>query len=352
MVLGLLSFLLAAAPTTRPVREVIDASALPAEQRFPQQDVVKRWRPMELTDHKGELVIQNLRIENALNQRGIDVLTTSMDRPTPSPGQALTYGRVIIRNVEVADIKRDETGRQSHLHLNHIRITGGGNDQPFETEVLLEDVHLRGGEALPLLIQEGKYSRITLRRVKIENELGSGVQIAAITAGSIGDVVIEDSPGLKVALIGRNGTIKRCFVRNSPGAVVNDTATAIGKSGAIILENEDAAEAVASDVQAKPPTTKPTAVKAQPPRLVVTTSGDGKSLDVSFEGVVRDDVAYVTFEAFDWNDYRVCPPVVVTDSPWRAKITPAKRGEITVRAEITRLGGNPDPPLVQKIKLP
>ena len=180
--------------------ESIDASALPAEQRYPQQDFVRRWRPWDLKDHKGTLLIQNLKIANVTNQRAMEIALTSMDRPTPAPGEPLMFAKVIIRNCETASVGRDETGRSAVLHLDHIRITGGGNEQPFATEVLLEDVHIHGGDVLPLLIGEGKFSRITLRRVRSGFDGGRG-QIASVVGGAVGDVVIEDSPGLKVCLL-------------------------------------------------------------------------------------------------------------------------------------------------------
>jgi hypothetical protein len=344
---------IAAAPATRPGMESVNGLALPAEEKFPRQDFVRRWRPLETKDHKGTLIVENLRIQNALNQRAMDIQLTSADRPTPSPGEPLTFGSVIIRNCETADVGRDETGRQQSLHVNHIRITGGGERQPFASDVLIEDVYIHGGDAMPLLIQEGKFGRITLRRVKIENKEESAAQITAITSGSVGDIVIEDCPGLKLMLIGRNGSIKRCIVRNSPGAVVNDAGTAIGKSGVTIFEGEDA---IAADLEArtsesKVPTTRP-AVKLPPPKLVVGKAGGGKKIAASLEGELGEDVVYVTFEAFDWNNYRVCPPVVVTEKPWRAEIQSSKRGEITVQASVTRRGGDPDRAMVAKVNVP
>src|SRR5258706_2142930 len=335
----LMLFAGAATPTTQPVMESIDASALPAEQRYPQQDFVRRWRPWELKDHKGTLLIQNLKIANATNQRAMDIALTSMDRPTPSPGEPLTYAKVIIRNCETSNVARDETGRQQNLHIDHIRITGGGNEQPFATEVLLEDVKIHGGDALPLLIGEGKFSRITLRRVKIDDSPAGGAQITSVVAGAVGDVVIEDSPGLKVSLIGRDGSIKRCIVKNSPGAVVSDAATAIGKSGAVILSGEEVAS---SELTATPalriPTTRP-AAKSAAGKLETAIDKDGKTIHASLAGELGDDVTYVTFEAVDRFDYLLGAPGVVTGKPWKTDLKPGKRGPITIRATVTRSGG-------------
>src|ERR1043165_2425927 len=103
--LGFIVCTMAAAPSTRPAMESIDASALPAEQLYPQQDFVRRWRPWETKDHKGTLLIQNLKIANVTNQRAMDIALTSLDRPTPAPGEPLTFAKVIIRNCETADVQ-------------------------------------------------------------------------------------------------------------------------------------------------------------------------------------------------------------------------------------------------------
>jgi hypothetical protein len=310
---------------------------------------VRRWRPWELKDHKGTLLIQNLRIANATNQRAMDIALTSMDRPTPTPGEPLTFAKVIIRNCETADVQRDEVGRQQNVHVDHIRISGGGNEQPFTCEVLLEDVSIHGGDALPLLIQEGKYSRITLRRVKIEDAAG-GVQIAAVVGGAVGDVVIEDSPGLKVSLIGRAGSIKQCIVKNSPGAVVSDTSTAIGKSGAVILEGQEAESELAKESVVKLAVTRPSRNSA-PPKLEAVVDKDGKKVHVTLAGDAGEDVDFVTYEAVDRFDYLLGLPVVVTAKPWKADLKPGKRGPITIRATITRNGGEADTAIVTVVQL-
>jgi hypothetical protein len=340
----------AATPATRPTMESIDASALPAEQRYPQQDFVRRWRPWDTKDHKGTLLIENLRIANATNQRALDIALTSMDRPTPAPGEPLTFAKVVIRNCQTADVRRDELGRQQSLNITHIRITGAGDEQPFATEVLLEDLSMQGGDALPLLIQEGKYSRITLRRVKIENAVGSGVQIASIVGGAVGDVIIEDSPGLKVSLIGRAGSIKQVIVKNSPGSVVSDTSTAIGKSGAAILMGEEAESELAKETVVKLSATRP-ARPTTPPKLQTVLDRDGKTIHASVDGELGDDVSFVTFEAVDRFDYLLGQPVVVTQKPWKADLKPGKRGPITIRATVTRRGGEPDKAIVSVVQL-
>src|SRR3954470_23043590 len=73
-----------AAPSTRPATQAasqdIDGKALPPEQRYPAQEYVRRWRPMTPGQHRGTLLVENLRIHDALNQRAVDIALTSNDQ--------------------------------------------------------------------------------------------------------------------------------------------------------------------------------------------------------------------------------------------------------------------------------
>src|SRR6266566_7896246 len=107
VIIFMLSAALAAAPSTQPASrasiEDIDAKSLPAEQRYPNQEFIRRWRPSNPLHHRGALLIENLRIHDALNQRAMDIALTSPDQPTPTPGEPLTFRQVIIRNCETAN---------------------------------------------------------------------------------------------------------------------------------------------------------------------------------------------------------------------------------------------------------
>ena len=103
--------------------------------------------------------------------------------------------------------------------------------------------------------------------------------------------------------IGRNGSIKRCIVKNSPGAVVSDAATAIGKSGAIIVDGEEAASEVATTQAVKLLATRPVAKRPRGRRSWRRWWRRMETVQVSLAGDMGDEVAYVTFEAADRFDY-------------------------------------------------
>jgi hypothetical protein len=313
-----------------------DGRKLPEDRQWPRWDVLLRFRPWVAEDDGGTLVVENKRIHSVTNQKAIDIGLVSTDRV---PGKMLTYAQVIVRHCDISQINRDEHGAKQGLHIDFLRICGGGDRQERATDVLVEDVYIHDGTALPLLVQDGKYGTITFRRVKVHNTTIGGVQIATINTGSVQQVIVEDCPDLGVALMGRPGSIGKCIVRNSPGARVNDVETVNGRSGAQIIQQT--AQALTR------PTTAPatTAPAARPSLRLAGPSADGKVKAV-LEGAMGDDVTFVIFEAFDADDYRVCPAVYVTEAPWQAELVCNKPGKIRIQATVRRTGGASDAPLV------
>jgi hypothetical protein len=338
------------------VMQDVDGRSLPEELQFPRKDVVKRWRPWELKDHRGTLVVENLRVHDVTNQKAIDIGLWSTDRPTPVEGEPLTYCNVIVRNCEIYNVTRDEVGLKQGLHIDFLRICGGGDAQQIETDVLVEDVYVHDGTALPLLIQEGKYGTITLRRVRIENTSIGGTQIGVINQGHIRNVIVEECPGLKVSLMGRPGSIENCVVRNSPGANVGDPITANGRTGVRIAAETTPLRPLATPIKLAErlrPVTGPTSrpvdesvtKRSEPVRLLVSKSIEGDVIHASLSNLDGEEVAFVVFEAFDSFDYRLGQPAVLTEAPWRTDLKPQKSGKVTVRATVTRLGGDAEHPL-------
>jgi hypothetical protein len=91
-----------------------------------------------------------------------------------------------------------------------------------------------GSSRTSILITDGVYGTVTLRNVTIRNTTLNNVQLKTDTVGSIDKIIVDDCPGLGVALIGRPGSIGEVLVRNSPGIRLGDTLNATGRSGASI----------------------------------------------------------------------------------------------------------------------
>src|SRR5258706_1833328 len=135
------------------------------------------------------------------------------------PGQkAWAYNDITIRNTEISDIYRTPG-----FHNDFIRIGGAAGRQDVPMNVTLENISIHDGQAMPILITDGDYDTIIIRNVKITNCSINQLQINCQNVGSVKRVIVENCPGLHVAMVGRVGTIGACYVHNSPGAAVSDS---------------------------------------------------------------------------------------------------------------------------------
>ncbi len=348
--------------------EEIDARKLPDDKKWPKSDVIFRRRPWTADDDNGVLEVENLKIHHSTNQKAIDIGLVSPDRV---PGKTICYAKVIVRNCDIYEIRRDDKGQQLGLHTDFLRICGGGNDQPIETEILIENVRIHDGSSLPLLVQDGKYKSITLRRVSIENTTNGGGQISAINTGHVKDIIVEDCPGLGLAIMGRPGSIERCVVRNSPGSRIADVRNVGGQlSGVqITIDNKSKTDTVGavgqphtarldpSDTNIREPATAPaTAVvpvpapaPAGPVKLQVSGDVTGGHLRCLMTGGLPEDLAFIVFEAFDKDDYRMGQAQIITQAPWEATFDIKKAGTYRIEAQVRHLGGDPDPMIKQVV---
>jgi hypothetical protein len=162
-----------------------------------------------------ELVLDGYRISKLpIDVKGMNIAVTDL-----VPGQlAWAYRNITIRNTEISDLYRTPG-----YHNDFIRIAGAAGRQDVKMNILLENIHLHHGTAIPILITDGDYDTIVVRNVKITDTSVNQLQINTQRVGSVQRVIVENSPGLSVALIGLPGTIKEVIVRNSPGAKVADS---------------------------------------------------------------------------------------------------------------------------------
>lgn len=106
---------------------------------------------------------------------------------------------------------------------------------------------------------------------------------------------------------------------------------------------------------AAPATTRAAATTAttEPagPKLTITGDIAGGVVKVALGGPLPDDVASISFEAFDSQDYRVTQMVLLVKAPWEAELKIRRAGQISVEAIVTHLGGDADPPVRQVIRV-
>lgn len=218
---------LAAITFTGPVTNISGTSA--GHVQFPTSETATSFRPF--TSTQKSLLVENYYIHDLTNQKAIDVRATRNSSSMP----AWAYESVTLRNLKIEDInRREDLPGGAGLHIDFIRIAGGGNSQDVKTNILIENVEIDGGDALPILITDGLYGTITLRNVSVKNTTLGGLQVKTDKVGSVDRIIIDNSPGLGVALIGRPGSVGEVLVRNSPNVRVGDSPNSTGRTNAIV----------------------------------------------------------------------------------------------------------------------
>jgi hypothetical protein len=159
------------------------------------------------------------------NHKGIEIGAT-----TNKDGSVWAYRWIGIWHCEISDAWRD-----GGIHTDFIRIYGGGTKkQDVPTTVVLQDIYIHDGNALPIIIQDGEFDKITLKDIRVEN-VANSPQLVTINCGSMKEVFVENCPNLRVTLCGRPNSIGVVYVKNSPGCVIVDALNKAGRSGAKIV---------------------------------------------------------------------------------------------------------------------
>ena len=175
------------------------------------------FHPQSLTQ---KLVLDGYKVANVpVNTIGINVAGAN-------PTTHYTINDLTIRNTEVSGVYR--TGG---AHNDFIRITGWANQQSAPMNVTLENITIHDGHGVPILIADGDFDTILIRNVNIYNTTLNQIQIGTVNTGHVRRIIIENSPGVGVAFMGRPGSVEQVIVRNSPGARTGDANT---HTGAII----------------------------------------------------------------------------------------------------------------------
>jgi hypothetical protein len=208
---------------------LIDVSGnAPGHVQFPYSEAAVSFRPT--SPSQKSLTVTDYFIHDLINQKGLDVRAS---RQSNAPAWA--YESITLKNLKISNVeRREDLPGGNGLHIDHIRIAGGGNSQDVKTNILIENVIIDGGDALPILITDGIYGTVTLRNVQIKNTTLNNVQFKTDRVGSVDRIIIDNSPGIGVALIGRPGSVGEVLVRNSPDVRLGDSLNATGRTGAII----------------------------------------------------------------------------------------------------------------------
>jgi len=147
----------------------------PGHVQFPYSEAAVAIRPHSAAEKS--LLVENYYIHDLVNQKGLDLRASLQDDGMP----AWAYSSITVRNSTFRNIERheDEPGGAG-LHIDHIRIAGGGNNQDTKINILIENVVIDGGDALPILITDGTYGKI-LQAWGVEQ---GAIKEAALNGGS------------------------------------------------------------------------------------------------------------------------------------------------------------------------
>jgi hypothetical protein len=241
--IGLTASLLAVLGLASPARGAaiteIDGRA-PGHVQFPTQEAAAAFRPQSASQKS--LDIENYFIHDLTNQKGLDIRAS-----TQGSAPAWAYNSITVRNSTFQNIqRREDLPGGDGLHIDFIRVAGGGNNQDTKMNVLIENVVIDSGDAVPILFTDGMYGTVTLRNVVIRNTAIGAVTFKTDKVGSVDKIVIDNSPGLGVALVGRPGSVGEVLVRNSPDIRLGDSLNAAGRTGAAVSFIDAVSEA--SDV--------------------------------------------------------------------------------------------------------
>jgi hypothetical protein len=210
---------------TGPVTEIDGRDA--DHVQFPTSEAAAAFRPR--TADQKSLAIENYFIHDLTNQKGLDIRASTRANAAAWAYESITIKNSTFQNIE----RREDLPGGNGLHIDFIRIAGGGNSQDTKMNVLIENVVIDGGDALPILITDGTYGTVTLRNVSIRNTTLGGVQFKTDKVGSVDKIVIDNSPGLGVALIGRPGSVGEILVRNSPDIRLGDSLNNVGTGATV-----------------------------------------------------------------------------------------------------------------------
>ncbi len=175
------------------------------------KDVQARFRPWTPQDNHGTLDLENYRIHDVRNQKAIDIGVTAAGR------SLWWYDQITVRHYEAYRINRNDK-KFPGLHMDFLRIAGGGNHQTSPTNVLLDDIDLHDGSGLPIIIQDGWFGTVTLRNIRVYNTTLNDVQFATLNGGHVDRIIVENSPGLHVDIFNRPNTVGLVKFIKSPGA--------------------------------------------------------------------------------------------------------------------------------------
>lgn len=198
----------------------------PNHVQYPKSEVAFSSRPFD--QKTKNFSVDGLYIHDLINQKAVEIKASRQ-----TDGSTWAYNQITLKNLQLKNIERDET-TGAGLHIDFIRMAGGPK-QDTKMNVLLENVVLDTGDAVPLLLTDGFYSTVHIKNLSLKNTAIGSITFKSDNIGSFDKIIIENSPGIGVYLMGKPGTIGEVDIINSANVRLTDAVTQYGKSGAVVV---------------------------------------------------------------------------------------------------------------------
>ncbi len=247
---------------TGQVYTTVDAKTLTPAQVTALGEAVFRRRPylppgqpasVELAQDGKPFDLGFVKAFNLLNLKAIHITASDGLMPraggTAKEGPFVSFSAVHIHDFAVGTMRKTTEG----LHIDALKIDSTGN--PGErTDVTVENGTVTdcGPGVMPTHIKDGgHFGTVILRNMRYTNNTHP-VMLGG-NGGTFKAIIIDSCPGIHVALQGAPGCMPSVIVKNSPGAVVQNSDEGTGKTpeAVVVFDNASGGIIVAG------PTTAP-----------------------------------------------------------------------------------------------
>lgn len=208
---------------------LIDGNKLPAERRYPANNMAlsSKFRPGDRGE--GDRTIQSVlgyEFANIVSQVCVAVDAShkySNDLPPAC------FSKVEVRDIVATNVTRDTRLGDGHCDVINVR---GSMDPARPVDVEISDVAMIdiGTGVMSVFLNEGHFDEVVVRNVS--SVRGQSWQWTTRGGGSMRSVLISNCPGEKLILSGAPGSIGEIVVVDSPGFVVTEEQSPEGRPGA------------------------------------------------------------------------------------------------------------------------
>ncbi|MGE5609708.1 MAG: hypothetical protein ACM359_10675 [Bacillota bacterium] len=188
------------------------------------RQITCRRRPMVATDAGLDFVCESLFMSHVPNQPAIKLTPAWLIN-----NQWIEWNSMVVRNVHTEDLTRNVAAHTDHLFIDGWQKNPG--------DLLVENLYCEGGwdqGIMSLFITNGSFRHIILRNIVT---VAAKTPMIDMRCGTVGSVLIENCPNLKLIVQGNANSIGPIAIRNSPGCwIANAAIDGISPNPQVIFE--------------------------------------------------------------------------------------------------------------------